>query len=274
MGALVEGDDGLPAEDVGPWALTKQGFLCRYIDITRAARAKFVGQGKAGATYIDLFCGPGRARIRRTGEWIDGSCVAAWKKSVNSGVPFSRIYIGDLDQVRLNSSYARLKNLGAPVETIHGSAADTVGAVIRVLSKGGLHFAFLDPYNLGALDFRIIKSLATLKRMDMLVHISKMDLQRNLGLNLRSSYVDFDLFAPGWKDVVNLTQSQIGIRKDIFSYWANLVRGLGVWPSSDMHLISGSKNQPLYWLLLAAKHNLAHKLWSSATQTAQRDLFK
>lgn len=28
MGELVEGDDGLPAEDVGPWAIEKYNYLC------------------------------------------------------------------------------------------------------------------------------------------------------------------------------------------------------------------------------------------------------
>jgi three-Cys-motif partner protein len=77
MGDLVDGDDGLPAEDVGSWAKEKHELSGRYIDVSRAVRKKWIGTGKAGATYIDLFCGPRRARIRRTSEFIDGSCVAA-----------------------------------------------------------------------------------------------------------------------------------------------------------------------------------------------------
>src|ERR1700687_210011 len=66
---LIEGDDGLPAEEVGIWAVEKHKFLKRYLDISRATRQKFLGDGNAGATYIDLFCGTGRARIRETGAW-------------------------------------------------------------------------------------------------------------------------------------------------------------------------------------------------------------
>jgi hypothetical protein len=50
MGELVPGDDGLPAEDVGQWAKEKQDLLCRYIDISRGVRARFIGPFKAGAT--------------------------------------------------------------------------------------------------------------------------------------------------------------------------------------------------------------------------------
>jgi hypothetical protein len=57
MGELVDGDDGLPAEEVGKWAKTKHESLCRYIDISRGVRRKWIAPRKAGATYIDLFCG-------------------------------------------------------------------------------------------------------------------------------------------------------------------------------------------------------------------------
>lgn len=79
MGKLTDGDDGLPAEEVGVWAKEKHNYLCRYIDISRSTRAKYLGPGKAGATYVDLFCGPGRCKVRDSNEWIDGGVVAAWK---------------------------------------------------------------------------------------------------------------------------------------------------------------------------------------------------
>lgn len=48
MGKLVEGDDGLPVEDVGVWAKDKHNYLCRYIDISRAARAICLGMSLGG----------------------------------------------------------------------------------------------------------------------------------------------------------------------------------------------------------------------------------
>lgn len=140
MGRLIDGDDGLPAEDVGVWAKEKHEYLCRYIDISRAVRSGWTAPGKAGATFIDPFCGPGRAKVRETGEWIDGGAVAAWKKSCEGGAPFQ--------------------------------------------------------------------------------------------------------------------------------YWRDKVASRQVWPSTEMRLITGSKNQPLYWLLLAAKHELAHKFWATASNVA------
>lgn len=275
MGKLVSGDDGMWAEDVGIWAKEKHEYLVRYLDISRATRVKYVGPQKGGATYIDLFCGTGRAKVRRTGEYIDGSCVAAWRKSVEGGVPFSHVYIADIDEERLRLAEKRLKQLGAPVVAYHGSATDTVKDVVRNVGSYGLHFAFIDPFNLGAFNFEIIRQLAKLKRIDMLVHISKMDLQRNLGLNILNQQKAFDSFAPGWRDVVKVGQPQSGIRREVFEYWKNLVVNSGMLTSDDvdLKLITGSRGQHLYWLLLASKHNLALDFWKKSEKSNQRSLF-
>jgi three-Cys-motif partner protein len=273
VGALIEGDDGLPAEDVGHWAKEKHDLLCRYINISRSVRKKWLGPDGAGATYIDLFCGTGRARVRKTGEWIDGSCVAAWKESLAGGTPFSKVYIADDDGERLSCAAQRLKALGAPVVAIEGEARSSVKQIIQRLNRYGLHFAFIDPFNLGAFDFDVMRSLSRLKYIDILVHISKMDLQRNLGFNLSSQQFAFDAFAPGWKDKVNRSQAQKGIRQGIFEHWQSLVSSLGVAPSTEMRLITGSKNQHLYWLMLAAKHDLAHTFWKASIWDGQGSLF-
>lgn len=211
--------------------------------------------------------------MRKTGEWIDGSCVAAWKKSVDSGAPFSVVYIADSDVEKLEFATERLRRLNAPVVPIHGKAVDTVKQVATRLHPSGLHFAFVDPFNLGAFDFEVMRTLSRLKYIDMLVHVSKMDLQRNLGFNVAMQQTAFETFAPGWRSAVNLRQSQPNIRRDVFEYWRGLVGGLGIDASADMRLITGPGNQPLYWLLLVAKHELAHRFWASAADTGQGSLF-
>jgi three-Cys-motif partner protein len=265
MGKLIDGDDGLPAEDVGIWTKEKHQYLCRYIDISRAVRSKWTAVGRVGATFIDPFCGPGRARVRETGEWIDGGAVAAWKKSRDGGAPFTQIYIGDLDVQRRDVCATRLRQLGAPVVEMNGSAVNAIRTIVPTLKPDSLHFAFLDPFDLAALDFGIIEALSTLKRIDMLVHVSQMDLQRNLISNATSDDSAFDVFAPGWRQSVSIAQSQQLLRREVFQYWRDKVASRQVWPSTEMRLITGSKNQPLYWLLLAAKHELAHKFWAKAS---------
>src|SRR5579862_4572434 len=100
MAALIEGDDGLPADQVGAWSNDKHDRLRRYLDISRAARSRFLTGSSKTATFVDLFCGTGRARVRGSGEWIDGSAVAAWKISRDGGWPFSGVYVADIDPAR------------------------------------------------------------------------------------------------------------------------------------------------------------------------------
>jgi len=264
---LIDGDDGLPATEVGEWSKQKHEFLRRYLHVSSAARKKFLKGPSKSATFIDNFCGPGRARVRETGEWIDGSAVAAWKISQEGGAAFSEMFVADIDDASRAATTERLKRLGAPVQELRGSAVDAAAAAVQKVNPHGLHFAFIDPFSLGALDFQILQSLASLKRIDMLIHVSKMDHQRNLGINITSEESAFDNFVPGWRDNINLNHSQQETRRLVVEFWREKVAELGIGPSTEMRLIKGRRNQHLYWLLLAAKHKLAHKFWKVAADT-------
>lgn len=189
-------------------------------------------------------------------------------------MPFSAIYIADADMERRTLACQRLRRLGAPVIELHGNAATTAFTLRAIAPSYALHFAFLDPYNLGAFDFSIIHALSNFRYVDMLVHVSKMDLQRNTGMNVARERSAFDTFAPGCRTKVNLNQLHSSIRREVFGHWQSLVAGLGVFPSSEMKLITGSKGQHLYWLTLASRHDLAHAFWKvAANDSGQGNLF-
>src|SRR5262245_13807415 len=135
--SLIDGDDGLPATEVGVWASEKHTYLSRYLDASRAARAQYLGQGKAGAAFVDLICGPGRARVRDTGKWIDGSAVAAWKISCDGKAPFTKVLVADLDEERRTACVERLRRLGAPVEELPGSAVEAAQAAVGAVNPYG-----------------------------------------------------------------------------------------------------------------------------------------
>jgi hypothetical protein len=69
MSLPVDPDDGLVADEVGPWATEKHERLKRYIDASRGARMRFLPPKGAGASYIELFCGAGRSLIRDTSRF-------------------------------------------------------------------------------------------------------------------------------------------------------------------------------------------------------------
>ena len=164
--------------------------------------------------------------------------------------------------------------MGAPVTEISGTAVVAAAQLVPRLNAAGLHFAFLDPYNLAAFDFAVVQAFSRLARIDMLVHVSKMDLQRNVWMNVAALHTGYDTFAPGWRAAVNVHQPQKAIRREVFDHWRSLVAGVGVGPSTDMTLITGDQGQHLYWLLLAAKSDLAHRFWKVASDAdRQGDMF-
>jgi three-Cys-motif partner protein len=91
----IDPEDGLRRAIVGDWAPEKHLRLQKYVDITRAVRRKFGGN----ATYIDLYCGPGRARLRKTGDVVGGSTLVAATEALRRRNPYREVIIGDLDPV-------------------------------------------------------------------------------------------------------------------------------------------------------------------------------
>jgi three-Cys-motif partner protein len=266
---LDDGDDGLIAEEVGEWVQDKHRILTRYLDYQAGPRARFLGPRRGGATYIDLFCGCGRAQIRGTNTFVEGSPIVAWNASVAQGKPFTAVYVADRDSVRRAACVERLERLRAPVVEIRGHALDAAQAVVAQLDQGGLnglHFAFIDPYSLGALNLELLRTLAQRPRMDILVHLSAMDLFRNFEQNLAGEQSEFDPFAPGWRDQVPHRSTREVCRRAAFDHWKKLVVATGMSPCAEMKVVKNKVNRDLYWLLLLSKHPLAEKFWKAVLQ--------
>jgi three-Cys-motif partner protein len=278
MGKLRAGIDGLPAEEVGPWVDDKHFVVREYVRICHGVRRRFIGPVGGGATYIDLFCGPGQAYVKKREEFVDGTAVVAWKCAVKVGSPFSHVYLSDKDNELREACAHRLRQLGAPVVEIPGPARDAAHELSRKLPTYGFHFSFLDPYSLGALHFEILRSLSRLKRMDILVHISAMDLYRNIDQQSADDELqDFDAFAPGWRTRVPIELPQRERRTRLMEYWFDLVREqLSLNADSRMHPVRNRVNRLLYWLMLLSRHKLADKFWKivvNAQPNQTRELF-
>ncbi len=259
-------DDGLPALEVGPWVREKHERLKRYVTISASVRAKFTGPGNAGATYVELFSGPGRLLDRESGQFRPGSSLVAVEAATASRRPFSSIHINDLEPECVEANRKRLcqKGEGANLHCYTGTAEESARRIVASLNPYALHLVFLDPFNLGALPFSIIETFAALRRVDLLMHVSAMDLQRNLeqAVDAEEDH-HFDIFAPGWRGVVDTRQAAHAVRRDLLHYWAGRVReiGLSVFEETQFELVSGSRNQPLYWLALASKEKKAGEFW-------------
>jgi three-Cys-motif partner protein len=150
-----------------------------------------------------------------------------------------------------------------------------VRRIVGRLNPHGLHFALLDPYNLGGLPFSVIETFAQLKRIDLLIHVSAQDLQRNLDAYSLSSDGPLDRFAPGWREVVSVKQSQSAVRAAYISYWASRMESLGLPPARRAELVLGpTHNQRLYWLVFVSRSDFAKGLWDKIRNiSGQGELF-
>jgi three-Cys-motif partner protein len=259
-------EHGLLVEHVGPWAIDKLKIVTDYIQASGAARRRYL---ESGAAYIDVFCGPGRSRVRTTGKLIDGSPVAAFKKAKTSLGQFTSVNISDADAELLTAAERRLSTLGAPVKVTPGPASLAMPKIVQGLSRYGLHFAFLDPHNLGTLSFDLFECLAKLKRIDIIVHVSLSDLQRNADRYTSDAHDQFDKFAPRWREHIGTDMNQGSLRAAILRYWSEKVMNLGLPRAKHCELITGTQSQRLYWLILLSRHPLAHSLWSKISSSAK-----
>jgi three-Cys-motif partner protein len=267
----IDPSDGLVTDVVGPWALDKHERLRRYIDAYRSARAMFLPpQGAGGAAYIDLFSGPGRSQRDDTNQFIDGSPIVAYDAARQSGTRFSDLHFNDIDPANVDALEKRIAKLGGTANFYNNGADIAVDRVLYALNPTGLHFAFLDPYNLENLPFSIIKKLATLPRMDMLIHVSVFDLQRNLRRYLQDGRV-LDAFMPGWRTSIDANRSDHAIRTGLLHHWLGLIRALGTTPADGIELVSATRGQRLYWLVFVSAHQLGRKLWNDIRNVNVQD---
>lgn len=258
----VDPADGLITDVVGPWATEKHERLKKYIDAYRSARAQFLPpRGSGGAAYVELFSGPGRSQLEDTGEFIDGSPLVAFEAARQSRTGFSDLHFNDIDRENTEALAKRTSQLGGAANYYSEPAEVAVDRIAYALNPAGLHFAFLDPYNLENLPFSIIQRLAKFQRMDMLIHVSIFDLQRNLRRYLDDGRV-LDAFMPGWRGSVEINRNDQAVRAALLNHWLGLIRSLGKSPAEGIELVSATRGQRLYWLVFVSAHDLGLKLWN------------
>lgn len=268
----VDPADGLPISEVGEWALEKHARLRKYVDISHAVRRRFTDPSRApvnpgGATYIEVFSGAGRARVKETGTLVDGSPLVAFRSAVDGGVPFTEVHLGDLRSEYSAAAAQRIANAGGSAFSYTGTAEETAQQIVGRLNPYGLHLAFLDPFNLGGLSFALIETLAQLRHVDLLMHISAQDVQRNSDRYTAEDCEAFDVFAPGWRAQVDLNQNIGAVRTAVLNYWQKLLRQLK-FRDSRWELVRGSRNQRLYWLALASREKIANYFWDEIRNTS------
>jgi len=177
-------------------------------------------------------------------------------------VAFSEIHIADASEEKCHAAERRIVGAGGTAQMEFGNAEDTAARIAKKLNRYGLYFVFLDPYKLEDLPFSVIEAFGGFKYIDILIHVSAMDLQRNLDAYSTSKDGPLDRFAPGWRTAISRKQTQSATRASYIAYWASKLKALGLPPARRAELVSGTtKNQRLYWLVFVSRSNFAKELW-------------
>lgn len=261
---------GKHGRGVGEWVpFEKHRYLCRYLNATREAQKRFKSR-----VLIDPFCGPGRIQV--LGETItrDGGSVIAYRQSVLSGAPFTRVLIGDIDPDRAAANEARLRSRGAPAQKFVGPATETVDSMITEVPYGALALAYIDPYNLEYLSFSILERLAKLQHVDFAVHFSIMDLHRNIDMEMQPSRDRFKDALPGWRTRIPVAElSKKSLPTWFFEEWCTMVKRLGFVVSSRMPRVTDGEGRAIYRLVFFSRHPLPNRIWGDIARDQNRELF-
>lgn len=262
----VPGPDGLAVQCVGPWTQEKHEYLRRYIDATRAVRKRYLAPtGTGGAGFVDLFSGPGMARVRDTGAIIEGSPLIALG---HREAPFTSVVLCELNDENVACLRARTLNDRERVHVIPGDSRTTVDEALKSVPKYGLNLALLDPYAIDALDFGVIRKLSAFQRMDLLVHFPTGDIRRNWLQGAKARLRR----AMGADTKVTKPPD---VPRAIEEFRAELAR-LGYTGEAVRSVAVKHNGLTLYHLMFASKDERGDAIWQSITKTlatGQRRLF-
>lgn len=277
-------DDGLPMRLSGDWATEKLDYLRRYIDVFETSmRNKWDERN-----YIDLFTGPGKNHVRETGLILLGSPLIA----LNTRYPFTGYFFIDsseeytfaLDQRCINSQhYSNIVIRSGDCNVL----IDDIFMTLKKSERSSLNLAFLDPEGL-ELQWSTVAKLASVRRMDLIIHYSQTGLNRAMPDAFESNeQTMIDRFFGGleWREIYKKykRREEQFIHRQLMDLYKKKLHALGYAEvlrddeTNDEPLIRNAKrNSPLYRLLFASKHPLGHEFWQKITGRdvyGQRRLF-
>lgn len=281
MSYLQPEDDGLPMRRAGLWARAKLDYLARYINsFETSMRQKWDVR-----CYIDLFAGPGKNRIRDTGEILLGSpLIALTTRYPFTGYFFVELSPEDADALR---SWCNASPEHGKVEIFPGDSNIIVNDIVGRLKQvdqarhqsglwTSLNLAFLDPEGL-ELQWETVAKLASVRRMDLIIIYP----QYGLNINMRQAFksdkwtaVDGFFGGAEWKDLYHKYLRRLfGIHRHLLDLYRGNLQQLGYqevlrdYETGDEPLIRNAKRRaPMYRLLFASKHPLGHHFWKEVTR--------
>jgi three-Cys-motif partner protein len=269
-------DDGLPTNDIGPWAEEKYQYVGMYAQLfSTGMKNKWPHR-----IYLDLFSGPGYSRVRETNRVVLGSPMIA----LSLPDRFDSYVFADENTESLDALRTRVSRLGLDVTPtyIPGDANARIGRVLDVISKtpskSTLSFCFLDPYKLN-IHFETVRRIAEGRSVDFLILLALyIDANRNVASYVAKGNRTVDLFLgdPNWRQRwVSAEQNGDTIVEFLANEYSSKMSAIGYLPMGigDMVKIrTRDKRLPLYFLAFFSRHNTGLKFWDEVRKYATDQL--
>lgn len=271
---FIPARDGLVARASGIWAQDKLFFLRRYMEIfSTGMRTRW-----PRLVYVDLMAGPGRCRIRDTGEEFPGSPVLA----LQTKTPFNEVVLIESDPEAFAALTARVgqANGGRVATLIQGDCNDrAIIDHIRSRVGRGLGLLFVDLIGLDV-RFDTIRSITSGLHVDLVVTFPDMDVKRNAEQADPDRWTAF-FGGVRWQDAVARWQAHRAPEGSVPAMLVNLYRRelrdqLGYTCSAAARPMVNSRRVTLYRPLFASRHELGLQFWhriSRRDRNGQGDLF-
>ena len=260
--------DKLPARCVGTWSKDKLFYLGRYCRIfTTGMKNKWRNR-----VFIDLFCGPGRCRVRPQGDFEDGSPLIALREA------FTHYYFVDISSHCIDALEKRASGLeavpGKEMKIVRGDANECIDDLVRQIDDLGpetIGFAFVDPPGI-QLHFETLRRLSKSTRIDLLINFPLgMNIKRQLKHQLQKDpedESDFDRYfgTTQWRDLCEESPGStrsIGWR--LLQLYQEQLRSLGYAYVGDEHAVK-NRGVSLYMLVFASKNPRGREFWEKVTE--------
>jgi three-Cys-motif partner protein len=260
-------DDRLTTSPVGSWTLQKYRRLDLYDTLFSTGMKRHWNQ----RVYIDLFSGPGHAKIRGTDRIVETSPLIALR------VPdrFDKYIFCDKEAKNISALRKRVAREFPDVDPSYvvGDCNEIVAEIVEQIPKASkgksvLSFCFADPLGIDDLKFRTIQTLGVRSRMDFLVLLAlDMDANRFQSLYVKeaSPVIDEFLDDSSWRSKWAKAKLRgVDFRVFLAEMFASRMVRLGYLPAGlerMEEIRSDEKNLPLYHLAFFSKHPRGYQFW-------------
>lgn len=262
---LLAEDDGLILPSIGSWALKKYRLVYEYNTLfSTGMKRKWDTR-----VYIDLFSGPGRAKIEKQNKIVHTSPMI----SLLVENKYDKYIFCDMNCENISVLKKRVDKIHR-IDNVSYLVGDSNLLTERILesipkpSKDNkvLSFCFVDPFSL-CINFDTMEHLSEYF-MDFLVLLAfGMDGKRNIGLYMNENHKRIDDFlgSKDWREKWERKLQQGGnLTKFLADEFTEHMVKLGYRKEAIDNFIpihSDEKNLPLYYLAFFSRNPKGYEFW-------------